>query len=78
VPDYGYVVDKKARVALERALRNPRKRVMGVEWESKLTFGFYDVPDYGFAVPNKARVALERTLRNPRKRAMGACLTMAM
>jgi hypothetical protein len=26
-------------VALERAFRNPRKRVMGVDWESKLTFG---------------------------------------
>src|ERR1700730_19287702 len=36
----GYVVDNKARVALERALRNPRKRVVGVEWESKFTFGF--------------------------------------
>src|ERR1700722_20727592 len=39
VPVYGYVVNNKARVALERALRNPRKRVMGVDWESKLTFG---------------------------------------
>jgi len=39
VPVYGYVVHNKARVALERALRNPRERVMGVEWESKLTFG---------------------------------------
>ena len=40
VPVYGYVVNNKARVALERASRNPRKRVMGVDWESKLTFGF--------------------------------------
>gem|GEM_PF-4440317 len=40
VPVYGYVVNNKARVALERAFRNPRKRVMGVEWELKLTFGF--------------------------------------
>jgi hypothetical protein len=37
---FGYVVNNKARVALERALGNPRKRVMGVEWESKSTFGF--------------------------------------
>ena len=40
VPVIGYVVHNKARVALERALRNPRKRVMGVDWESNLTFGF--------------------------------------
>ena len=37
---FGYVVNNKARVAIERALRNPWKRVMGVEWESILTFGF--------------------------------------
>jgi hypothetical protein len=40
VPVIGYVVHNKARVALERAFRNPRKRVLGVEWESILTFGF--------------------------------------
>jgi len=40
VPGIGYVVHNKARVALERAFRNPRKRVMGVDWEFKLTFGF--------------------------------------
>ena len=40
VTGIGYVVHNKARVALERALRNPRKRVLGVEWESILTFGF--------------------------------------
>jgi len=40
VPVYGYVVNNKARVALERALGNPRKRVIGVEWESKSTIGF--------------------------------------
>jgi len=35
VPDTGYVIDKKARVALERALieGNHRERVMGVYWE---------------------------------------------
>ena len=47
----GYVVHNKARVALERALRNPRKRVLGVEWESILTtvspqgMGVGSVPD---------------------------------
>jgi hypothetical protein len=40
VTGIGYVVHNKARVALERALRNPRKPVMGVERESILTFGF--------------------------------------
>src|ERR1700683_5547288 len=40
VPGIGYVVHNKARVALERALSNPRKRVMGVDRESKWTFGF--------------------------------------
>jgi hypothetical protein len=40
VPAYGYLVNNKAPVALVRALRNPRKRVMGVDWEWKLTFGF--------------------------------------
>jgi hypothetical protein len=40
VTGIGYVVHNKARVALERALRNPRKRVLGVEWELILTFGF--------------------------------------
>jgi hypothetical protein len=39
VPVIGYVVHNKARVALERAFRNRGKRVMGVDWESKLTFG---------------------------------------
>jgi len=39
VPGIGYVIDNKARVALERALRNRRKRILGVEWESILTFG---------------------------------------
>ena len=39
LPNYGYVVNNKARVALERAFRNPRERVMGVDWESILTFG---------------------------------------
>lgn len=37
---FGYVVNNKARVALERALSNPREPVLGVEWESILTFGF--------------------------------------
>jgi hypothetical protein len=40
VPRIGYVVHNKARVALERALSNPRKQAMGVDRESKLTFGF--------------------------------------
>jgi hypothetical protein len=39
VPGIGYVLHDKARVALERAFRNPRKQVMGVDWELKLTFG---------------------------------------
>src|SRR5579862_3532718 len=37
---FGYVVNNQARVALKRALGNPRNRVLGVEWESILTFGF--------------------------------------
>ena len=37
---FGYVVNNKARVAIERALSNPWKRVLGVEWELILTFGF--------------------------------------
>ena len=40
VTGIGYGVHNKARVALERALRNLRKRVLGVEWELILTFGF--------------------------------------
>jgi len=40
VQGIGYVVPNKARVALERALRNLRKPVMGVDWELGLTFGF--------------------------------------
>ena len=40
VPGIGYVVHNKARVALERALRNPRKRVLGVDRELKSTFRF--------------------------------------
>jgi hypothetical protein len=40
VPVIGYVIHNKARVALERALRNRRERVMGVDWESILTLGF--------------------------------------
>jgi hypothetical protein len=36
----GYLVDNKARVAIVRALWNPRKRVMGVDWESILIVGF--------------------------------------
>jgi hypothetical protein len=39
VPVIGYVDHNKARVALERALGNPLKRVTGVDWESKFTFG---------------------------------------
>jgi hypothetical protein len=37
---FGYVVNNKARVAIERALRNPQERVLGVEWELILTSGF--------------------------------------
>jgi len=33
VTGIGYTIHNKARVALERALGNLRKRVMGVDWE---------------------------------------------
>ena len=42
VPGIGYVIHNKARVALERALKNRRQRVTGVDWESKFTLGLYD------------------------------------
>ena len=60
VPVYGYVVNNKARVALERALRNPRKRVMGVDWESKLTFGF---TTQGMGVADKPAVWIREAKR---------------
>ena len=40
VSNIGNVVDNKARVTLERAFRNYRKQVLGVNRESKWTFGF--------------------------------------
>jgi uncharacterized protein (DUF433 family) len=81
VPGTGYVVHNKARVALERAFRNPRKRVLGVDRESKWTFGFFPhgmgVADIDSVYPVVAHpLSLEEEMTADQKSALAGVVTI--